>query len=217
MRRLIAALPIRAKVSLVIVLTCSLILVGALALLLGAQWKSAKSQHFESIRAAATTIGHSCAPALQFDSDEFAAGALQDVQLVESVVDASVFQPDGRCIARWQRSPGPEDGADETTELRAGEERIGDELRVTQEIVEGGSVVGVVVLQHTPEAYSLFNEDLAGSTAREKEPHRGLPAFPRQSCAPRAPGPPRRPGPTARGEPGASPAGDPRTAGAPGA
>jgi signal transduction histidine kinase/CheY-like chemotaxis protein len=142
MRRLIAALPIRAKVSLVIVLTCSLILVGALALLVGAHWKSAKSQHFGSIRAAATTIGHACAPALQFENDEFAAGALQDVQLVESVVGASVFQPDGRCIARWQRTPGPGDESGDPVRLRAGEEQLGDELRITQAIVENGSVVG---------------------------------------------------------------------------
>src|SRR5262245_33655958 len=106
MKKPFGTLPIRTKVSLVIVLTCSLILVGALALLIGAQLRRARDQHLESIAAAAATVGHDCSTALVFQHEDYARETLQQLELMESVECANVFYPDGRLLCHWEREGG---------------------------------------------------------------------------------------------------------------
>jgi len=141
-RRLLAGVPIRAKVSLVIILTCSSILLCSLAILVGAQWRSARAQHHLSIHATAVSVGHACASALRFHDEEYALQALGDLALVESVEAASVFQTDGGVLASWRRgSLGSLDVlVDHPSE--ASEEERGDHLWVTLPIVELGEQVG---------------------------------------------------------------------------
>jgi signal transduction histidine kinase/CheY-like chemotaxis protein len=146
MRRVLASLPIRAKVSLVIVLSCTVVLVGALALLVGAHWRSAKAQHYATVRAAMVTVGKACGPALLFDQDAYADDALAELELVESVVQATVFLPDCRVLASWHR-PGagtpllpPAHAAAETEFEHA------DHLWMSHEVIENGRHVGWIQL-----------------------------------------------------------------------
>jgi len=132
---------IRTKVTLVIVLTCALLLVGTLTLVVRTHWESARSQHFESMRAAAGTVGSSLAPALEFDNSDYAREALEGLELVESVLAGSVYTLDGRPFAHWSRKGaslplavhGP---------LESGERLVGKSLVLTRPIAARGREVG---------------------------------------------------------------------------
>jgi len=141
----LGSISIRTKVSLVIVLTCSLILVATLALLVGAQWRSTRERHLTSIRAATATIAHDCAPALLFNSQDYAQETLNELELLESVERAFVFRPDGEPFARWQRKGHASRGTEQDgVELREGDETRGDEQWTTRAIMssESGAQVG---------------------------------------------------------------------------
>ncbi len=142
MRNVLASLPIRLKVSLVIVVTCVLILLSSLALLVNGHWQSAKDQHLASLHAALATIGHACAPALQFSREDYASEALTGLSLVESVVRAHVFERDGRPFASWERDQAVAVAPSVLAAPAPGEERRGDHLVVTQPIVENGAPAG---------------------------------------------------------------------------
>jgi signal transduction histidine kinase/DNA-binding response OmpR family regulator len=142
MRSLLAA-SIRTKVTGVIVLTCSLLLVGTLALIVRIYWTNAHSQRLESIRATANTVAHDASPALVFLNADYANEALQGLELVESVTSGRIYWSDGRPFARWDRGalPSVEDPPSNTA-LAAGERMIGSELVTTQVIVEGEKQIG---------------------------------------------------------------------------
>jgi signal transduction histidine kinase/DNA-binding response OmpR family regulator len=146
-RRFLATIPIRAKVSLVIVATCAVILLATLALLVGAQWRASRARHSETLHAAAVTVGNACAPALLFDSEDYAAKALEDLRLLEGVLRGSVFELDGQPLAHWMRpgvEPGGPAGPSATLRMVEGEEECENQVWVTQAIVEGGKQVGWV-------------------------------------------------------------------------
>ncbi|HEX6885572.1 MAG TPA: response regulator [Planctomycetota bacterium] len=140
MKRLRAS-SIRTKVTLVIVLTCALLLVGTLTLVVRSHWEGARSQHFESIRAAAGTVGSSLAPALEFDNSDYAREALEGLELVESVLSGSVYTLEGRPFAHWSRKGaalplavhGP---------LESGERLLAPNLVLTRPISARGREVG---------------------------------------------------------------------------
>ena len=155
----LASLSIRTKVSLVIVLTCSLALVATLALLMGAQWSSARERQLDSLNAATATVAHDCAPALLFNGDEYAQETLKELGLLESVECASVFRPNGELFAHWERAEHAlghvhAGGSD----LRDADETRGDEQWTTRAIMsaESGAQVGWIRIV----------SDLAGLRAR---------------------------------------------------
>lgn len=138
----LSSLPIRIKVSLVIVLTCSIILLAALGLVVQAYWNGAKTQHYASIRAAAVTVGKACAPALTFDNEEYAQEALGELELVESAVSGRVLKGDDAPLAAWARSGHLPPVPAALATASASEVEDGDLLWITQPIVDHGERVG---------------------------------------------------------------------------
>jgi two-component system sensor histidine kinase/response regulator len=155
----LSSLPIRIKVSLVIVLTCSIILLVALGLVVKAYWTGAKAQHYASIRAAAVTVGKACAPALTFDNEEYAADALAELELVESVVSGRVIGIDEAALASWVRSNREPRVPAALSRTTASEIEEGGLLWITQPILDHGNRVGWIQIVSTLEplrARSLY-------------------------------------------------------------
>jgi signal transduction histidine kinase/CheY-like chemotaxis protein len=132
---------IRSKVTGTIVLTCSLLLIGTLIPVVHTYWENALAQHFETIRAAANTVGRDSASAFVFDDEAYALESLQGLALVESALSGSLLGLDGRPLARWSRSGEP---ATEAVQLALveGELEVGPTWVVTQQVVDRGSPVG---------------------------------------------------------------------------
>ena len=140
----IAALPIRLKISLVIVMVCSAILLVSFGIQILEQWSDAKREHFDSIGATTSTVGNSCVSALQFDSQEYSLTALQNLGIVESVVCARLVLPDGSPFAEWHPEFAPEGHASGWNQaFQEGNVQESNELRATRGIYdEDGRLLG---------------------------------------------------------------------------
>jgi hypothetical protein len=142
-KQLLAGARIRTKVSGVIVLTCSLLLFGTLALVVRAYWTNAYEQRIETIRGAAVTVGHSAAPSLRFKKDQFAFEDLKSLEIVPSVQRATIYWPDGQPFVSWERGQEEATGdGRQLAALAAGESLEGSRLIVTAPITEGTSRAG---------------------------------------------------------------------------
>jgi len=146
MTNVLASLPIRLKVCLVIVLTCTLVLLSSLAFLVSSHWRSAKAQHLESIRAATATVGHACAPALQFNQEQYAKDTLNELALVESAVAATAYWPDGRAFASWKRAGVAVPARLDDAALSSEDVQQGDFLWVTRPLLANDVRVGWIQL-----------------------------------------------------------------------
>ncbi len=103
MKALLRRMPIRGKVGLVILLTCSLVLIPSLTLQVVEHWRTGRSEHLSSLSAAAMSVGKNCSSALVFDDQEYAAEALSDLELIDGVRQAVVAKADGEPFATWAR------------------------------------------------------------------------------------------------------------------
>ena len=133
------ALPIRAKIALVIVLSSSLTLVASGALQIAESWRSARAEHYESIRATAETVGRNCSSALQFMHDAYADEALSDLALLDSVDFGAIYDEQGQLFAAWTRgSTIPPDRLPQRTPQETVQGSIYEVLRAISD-PEGGS------------------------------------------------------------------------------
>jgi len=98
------SLPLRAKIGLLIGVSCLVILVGSLSLQVAQNWQSARATHTETITTTTETLGRDCASALQFLDDSYASEALEGLALVESATQAALFDADGALFAEWSRN-----------------------------------------------------------------------------------------------------------------
>ena len=145
MRSLIRSIPIRGKVALVIVLSCSVTLVTSFVLQVVAHWQSARSEHYETIRATTETVGRNCASALLFEDDAYTREALGDLNLVESAVCAGVYLPDGRLLASWSR--GQLQPPERLEGGEAWEQAEGQRFQVARPIYEHDAEVGRILVR----------------------------------------------------------------------
>ena len=82
MIRALRSMPIRGKVSLVIVLTCTMVLVTSFTLQVAAQWRARRAEYDESLRATADAVGGNCAGGIIWVDEQYANDALRDMTLV---------------------------------------------------------------------------------------------------------------------------------------
>ncbi len=138
--------PIRVKVALVILMTCSLTLAASTILQIVTQWRAAETEQYESIRIAADTVGRNCASALVFDDHDYASRALLDLRHEESIDSVTVFTADRRPFAAWKASSAVAEIDAATTEV--GEVWNGDSLVVTRAIREDDdAIIGWIVVR----------------------------------------------------------------------
>ncbi len=141
----VKALPIRVKMGLVILLSCAVTLTASFALQVAESWHNARTEHYESIRATAETVGRNCSSALQFMHDTYASEALRDLTLIDSVEYGAVYGSDGRLFASWSR-----EGILPPAELRTrGPRDLVDGLRyeVMRSIRDGDEELGVILVR----------------------------------------------------------------------
>jgi len=139
------SLPIRAKIALVIVLSCSLALLASFLLQVYFDFQSAKEHRVEAIRATAETLGLNCASALVFEDGEYAEQALRDLVLIESATCAAIYRTDGTCFVHWSR-----DGDLPPSKIHptASIDELGAEtFEITRDITNGEQVIGRIFVR----------------------------------------------------------------------
>jgi signal transduction histidine kinase/DNA-binding response OmpR family regulator len=139
------SLPIRAKVAMVIVLSCSLALLASSLLQVYFDYQTAQEHRREAIRTTAETLGRNCASALRFGDAEYAEEVLQDLNLLDSAICAAVYRPDGVQFASWSR--GDEMAARQLVTDGNGEIFAEGALELTRVILQGGEEIGRIYVK----------------------------------------------------------------------
>ncbi len=118
MRTIIRGAPLRLKVWLVIVMTCAVVLLPALALQVRDSWRNGRSDFQQTLRTGIETVARDAASGLLFDDEEYAATALASLDLIVGVDSAWIVRADGSLFASW---PEERESITSTGELSSGE------------------------------------------------------------------------------------------------
>jgi len=141
-----SSLSLRTKIGAVILVSCSLTMIATMTLQVFRNWNSLRAKHQEMIITAAEAMGGRCASTLVFEGfDDYATDALQDLQVLEAVVHAALYKPDGELYAKWSR--GTSDPSDRLDALASDQTSDGYFLEVTRLIEDDGAVVGAIRLR----------------------------------------------------------------------
>jgi len=98
------SLPLRAKIGVLVGISCSIVLLASLLLQVAQNWRSAREAHYATILTTTDTLGRDCASALLFLDDSYATEALGNLELVESVTQAALYDGQGQLFAEWSRN-----------------------------------------------------------------------------------------------------------------
>jgi len=141
----VKSIPLRAKIGLVILVSCTLTLVASLCLQVQQSWSSTLERHYETITTSAETLGRDCASALRFDDKSYAEEALGNLDFVESAVQAAVYTPDSLPFAIWSRDSStlPDDFAP-VNSAHSHDDKYFD---VTRVIIDGETTLGAVFVR----------------------------------------------------------------------
>ncbi len=140
-----SSVPLRAKIGLVILISCSVTLMATLTLQVVRNWSTLRAKHQETTIATTETVGKRCASSLLFLDDAYAAEALQDFLLVECTVHAALYTNDGKLFAKWSRSGvEPPERLDEALSSQHTAEPF---FEVTRVITEDDAVVGTIYVR----------------------------------------------------------------------
>ena len=140
-----SSVPLRAKIGLVILISCSVTLMATLTLQVVRNWSTLRAKHQETTIATAETVGKRCASSLLFLDDGYAAEALQDFLLVECTVHAALYTTDGELFAKWSRSGvEPPDRLDKALSSQLTAEPF---FEVTRVVTEDDAVVGTIYVR----------------------------------------------------------------------
>lgn len=104
MKSLIRSLSIRSKINLLVLTTCTLVLVIAFLLEGSINRKLATQNHLESIRLATQAVGQNLVSCLQFEDSEFAQTTLDTLSIEPSITQATVRHADGRNFVGWHKA-----------------------------------------------------------------------------------------------------------------
>ena len=98
------SLPLRAKIGVLVGISCAVTLIASLLLQVAQNWRSARQTHHATITATTDTLGRDCASALMFLDDSYATQALGHLEVLESATQAALYDAEGRLFAEWSRS-----------------------------------------------------------------------------------------------------------------
>ncbi len=138
-------MPIRRKLTLVIMLTCTAVLVVAFAALLVFHALSTRSQYIKDLAVLGDIIAHNSAPAVAFNDSDGGARTLDGLSGRSDIESASLTLLTGEHITQFDRS-GPHDPKDEAG-LLEGYKIIGNDVLLASPIFLDGSRLGTLYLR----------------------------------------------------------------------
>ena len=141
MRDLLRRIPLRARIWLVIVLTCAAVLLPTLWWQVRETFEVGKQEQRESLQAAAESVGRNCAAAIRFLDAEFAGNSLETLGIVGDVHTAWVLDAAGEPLTSWESSEGVLGDPPKPTPTNQLDSES-DWLVLTLPIVDGGETVG---------------------------------------------------------------------------
>jgi two-component system, sensor histidine kinase and response regulator len=140
------SMSIQAKVSLVIMLTCTTTLIGAGTVRLYQTHEQAKSHMALDLRLTARGMGRNCSSALLFQDDVFATEALGGFSLDPSIMSACLYDSDGMILATYNRT-GDATEPLPISSVSLGENFEADSLTVFLPIEEEGEEIGHIYVR----------------------------------------------------------------------
>lgn len=138
-------LPIRRKLTLVIMLTCTAVLVVAFAALLVFHALSTRSQYIKDLAVLGNIIAHNAAPAVAFNDSDGGAKTLDGLSGRSDIEAASLTLLTGEHVTQFDRF-GPHDPKDEVGLLN-GYKVIGNDVLLASPIYLDGSRLGTLYLR----------------------------------------------------------------------
>ena len=138
-------MPIRRKLTLVIMLTCTVVLVVAFAALLLFHALSSRSQYIKDLSVLGDIIAHNAAPAVAFNDSEGGAKTLDGLSGRSDIESATLTLLTGEHVTQFDRS-GPHDPKDEIGLLQ-GYKIIGNDVLLASPIFLDGSRLGTLYLR----------------------------------------------------------------------
>ncbi|MFT7486762.1 MAG: two-component system sensor histidine kinase/response regulator, partial [Candidatus Paceibacteria bacterium] len=142
---MIRSIPLRAKIGLVIFISCSVTLLATGVLQVTRHWRSIQEHHYQAISTTTESVGASSAAAIRFLRNEDALDPLSILMGMKTVVHAAIYDADGSLFAYLAdegHRPPRHMAAIEAWETRG--ERY---LDLTQTIVDNGERVGMIMVR----------------------------------------------------------------------
>ena len=138
---------IKRKLIALIMLTSSVALLVAFALMIASDYLSFRSSMVRDLRTLADVVGTNGSSALDFDDEEFATKTLAALAATPNITTASIYTKEGKILASYLRderseAPPPNPGA-EGYVFKDGH------LNLVHPIVRGGERIGTIYLQST--------------------------------------------------------------------
>lgn len=146
---MMVSLPLRAKIGVLVGISCAVTLLASLLLQVVQNWGSARETHHATITTTTETLGRDCASALLFFDDSYATQALENLELVESATQAALYDAEGRLFAEWSRHG---QSAPQSVEvLDTQRDASNHEFEVTRVIWDDSVVLGTIYVRSSME------------------------------------------------------------------
>jgi len=139
------SLPLRAKVTLIILAVCLLALSVTAATLVFLQGRQARADLAGQLEVIAELVGKSCSSALDFGDDDFAQLELASLAAVSNIECAALYDPQGERMALYARAGAAENLPPE--DWRAAQLELNDFRSVGLPIEDAEAVTGYVYLR----------------------------------------------------------------------
>jgi signal transduction histidine kinase/DNA-binding response OmpR family regulator len=138
---------IKRKLIALIMLTSSVALLVAFALMIASDYLSFRSSMVRDLRTLADVVGTNGSSALDFDDEEFATKTLAALAATPNITSASIYTKEGKILASYLR-----DEQSETPPSNPGAKGYifkDGHLNLVQPIIRGGERIGTIYLQST--------------------------------------------------------------------
>ncbi len=134
MRRLIANMRISSKLTLIMLLTSTTVLLLAVGSVLLVELFTSYQTMVENLSSLSKVMGENCVAALTFDDKTAAQDTLNSLKAVESITSAAVFTEDGRILAVYSRNNVPPSQIEEV--LKEERDRFKERVRKAEPLWE---------------------------------------------------------------------------------